>query len=120
MNGHPSPALLELIADRFKVLSEPARLSILHHLIGAERTVSELVERTGLGQANVSKHLSLLATHDFVRRRRDGAYVRYSLSNRDVARLCDIMCKGMDAAVTLRAEALANGAARRPAKRRTA
>ncbi len=51
---------LGLIAERFKALSEPSRLEILNTLREGERTVSEILEATGLGQANVSKHLQLL------------------------------------------------------------
>ena len=87
-----STELLVLIAGRFKVLAEPARLEILNSLKGGELTVTELVERTGLGQANVSKHLQLLLAHGFVQRRRDGLFVHYALADKDVLKLCDIMC----------------------------
>ena len=84
--------LLKLIAERFKALAEPARLEILNALRDGEMTVSELVEATGLGQANVSKHLQLLYTHGFVRRRKDGLFTFYVLADRSVLRLCDVMC----------------------------
>ena len=84
--------LLRLIAERFKALAEPARLEILNALRDGEMTVSDLVDATGLGQANVSKHLQLLYTHGFVRRRKDGLFVYYALADRSVLRLCDIMC----------------------------
>jgi DNA-binding transcriptional ArsR family regulator len=74
----PSPELLRLIAERFKVLAEPARLEILSALRAGEMTVSELVDATGLGQANVSKHLRLLLAHGFVRRRKDASDERCS------------------------------------------
>ena len=87
-----SPALIQLVAERFKVLAEPARLEILNVLRDGEMTVSELVERTGLGQANLSKHLQLLFTNGFVLRRKDGLFAYYSLADRDVFKLCDLMC----------------------------
>jgi DNA-binding transcriptional ArsR family regulator len=87
-----TPELLELIADRFKALSEPARLQILNCLRDGEMTVSELVERTGLGQANVSKHLQFLLGAGFVQRRKEGLFAYYGLAGKDVFRLCDIMC----------------------------
>ena len=65
-----TPELLELVAERFKALGEPARLTILNSLRRGEATVSELVEDTGMGQANVSKHLQLLHTLRFVARRK--------------------------------------------------
>lgn len=80
------------VADRFKALAEPTRLRILDALRGGELTVGELVERTGLNQANLSKHLQMLHTLHFVARRKDGLFVRYRLINNDVFVLCDIMC----------------------------
>ncbi len=87
-----SPELMELVADRFKALGDPARLSILSAIRHGERAVTELVEQTGLSQANVSKHLALLLRLGFVRRRRSGAYTYYALADKEVFRLCDIMC----------------------------
>lgn len=87
-----TPEVLELIAERFKALAEPARLQILNCLRMGELTVTELVEETGLGQANVSKHLQLLYSLRFVSRRRDGLFAYYSITDKQVFQLCDIMC----------------------------
>ena len=87
-----SPALFVMVADRFKVLAEPARLSILFALRRGERTVTALVEETGLSQANVSKHLRLLHAHGFVTRRKNSQYVHYRAADRAVFKLCDAMC----------------------------
>lgn len=86
------PPLMELVAERFKALGEPARLQILQALRGGERTVTELVEDTGLGQANVSKHLQLLHSLGFVERRKEGLHVHYQLAGEDIFRMCDLMC----------------------------
>ena len=87
-----TPELLELIADRFKALAEPARLRILNALREGEKTVSELMDETALGQANASKHLQLLYSLGFLDRRKEGLFVIYSLADQDVFNLCDIMC----------------------------
>jgi DNA-binding transcriptional ArsR family regulator len=84
--------LLTLVAERFKALSEPARLEILNLLREGEMTVGELVDATSLGQANVSKHLRLLFNMQFVTRRKDGLFVYYALADRSVFQLCDVMC----------------------------
>jgi ArsR family transcriptional regulator len=89
--------MLELVAERFKVLAEPVRLELLNYLRGGEMTVSELVEESGLAQANVSKHLRLLHASGFVTRRKDGLFVYYALADRGVFQLCDIMCERLDA-----------------------
>jgi DNA-binding transcriptional ArsR family regulator len=92
-----SPAMLALVADRLRALAEPARLQILQQLQEGERTVTELVQATGLGQANLSKHLQLLLGAGFVSRRKDGLFTRYRLADRDVLRVCEIMCGRLEA-----------------------
>jgi len=87
-----STTQLRLIAQRFKALAEPSRLEILSVLKGGERTVTEILDRTGLGQANVSKHLQLLHAAGFVTRRKVGVSTWYRLADADVFRLCDLMC----------------------------
>jgi DNA-binding transcriptional ArsR family regulator len=87
-----TPEVLELVAARFKALAEPTRLRILSVLREGERTVTDLVDETGLGQANVSKHLQILHDLRYVDRRREGLYTVYSLADEDVSALCDIVC----------------------------
>ena len=87
-----TPEMIELVAERFRALAEPAQLHIMQALRGGEQTVGELVAATGLGTANVSKHLQLLHGAGFVTRRKEGLYVYYGLAGEDVFRLCDIMC----------------------------
>jgi DNA-binding transcriptional ArsR family regulator len=84
--------LFDPVAERFRALGEPARLRILNALRGGEATVGELVEATGLTQANVSKHLQMLHHLGFVKRRKHGVFVYYGLADEDIFRLCDIMC----------------------------
>lgn len=99
--------LLALVAARFKALAEPARLEILNALRTGELTVGELVEDTGLGQANVSKHLQLLHGLGFVNRRKDGLFVYYGLADKTVFQLCDIMCGRIEAEAKARRKLLA-------------
>ena len=101
-----SPDVMVLVAERFKALAEPARLQILNTLRNGELTVSELVEETGLGQANVSKHLQLLHAMGFVSRRKDGLYVYYFIWDRSVFRLCDLMCGRLEAEMKTRRKLL--------------
>jgi DNA-binding transcriptional ArsR family regulator len=102
-----SPEQLDLIADRFRVLGEPARLHILSALRHGERNVSDLVHRTGYTQANLSKHLQLLLRLGFVERRKDGVSAYYSLADPDVFRLCDLMCGRLEKELRLRRKVLA-------------
>lgn len=104
-----TPELLTLIADRFRALAEPARLQILSALREGEKTVTQLVEETGLGQANVSKHLQVLHSLGFIARRKEGLFVHCSLVDKDVFRLCDIMCGRLETEVRSRRKLLATG-----------
>jgi ArsR family transcriptional regulator len=102
-----SPEMIELVADRFRALGEPVRLHIMQTLRDGEQTVGDLVDATGLGTANVSKHLQLLHGAGFVTRRKEGLYVYYGLAGQDVFRLCDIMCGRLEAETERRRKVLA-------------
>jgi DNA-binding transcriptional ArsR family regulator len=91
--GRLPAAMLDNLAERFKALAEPNRLAILSTLHAGELSVGELVDATGLGQANVSKHLDVLRRYGFVARRKDGLNVFYRVADEDVFRICDIMCR---------------------------
>ncbi len=100
------PELLELIAGRFKALAEPARLRILDVLREGERTVADLAAETGLGQANVSKHLQLLYGAGFVARRKVGPNVYYRLADEGVFELCAIVCERLKGTIRRQREAV--------------
>ena len=86
-----APEQLEAVARIFAVLSEASRLALLHTLRGGPRTVSELVEASGMRQANVSKHLGLPHHHGLVRRQREGSYVRYEVADPVVFAMCELV-----------------------------
>jgi DNA-binding transcriptional ArsR family regulator len=98
---------LALVAERFKVLAEPVRLQLLQALMRGERSVGELAERTGLSQANVSKHLQLLLVHDLVAKRKDGLFAFYRLADDTVFRLCELVCSRLETATRERQRRLA-------------
>jgi len=80
-------------ARRFKILSEPVRLELLNQMQQhGEMTVSELVEATGHQQANVSKHLGLMAREGLLSRRKEGLYVHYQISDPTLSALCMLVC----------------------------
>lgn len=102
-----TPEQIDLIAERFRALAEPARLHIMTALRAGEQTVGELAEATGFGTANVSKHLRILHTAGFVERRKEGLFVFYGLAGKDVFELCDIMCGRLEAEAASRRKVLA-------------
>ncbi len=84
---------LNLMAEKFRTLGDSTRLAILRTLMKGERNVTQVVEETGRNQANVSKHLKLLAEAGLVSRRKDGLQVFYKLDDPLVERLCSLVCE---------------------------
>jgi len=82
----------DAIAERFRALAEPMRLRLLNALRHREYTVGELAERTGGGQANVSKHLQVLHTQGFVARRKEGTTAFYRIIDPAVFSMCEMVC----------------------------
>lgn len=84
---------LDLMAEKFRMLADPTRLAILRTLMEGERNVTQVVEETGRNQANVSKHLKMLAEAGLVGRRKMGLQVFYTLDDPLVERLCKLVCE---------------------------
>jgi DNA-binding transcriptional ArsR family regulator len=93
---HPLPEpLIELVAQRFRVLGEPMRIKLLDRLRDGDATVSELQEALGASQQNVSKHLGILHSAGMVSRTKEGNRVVYAISDPSVFELCDQVCGGV-------------------------
>ena len=99
-----SAEALELVADRFKILSEPLRLRILHCLQSGEKSVGDLTDEVGASQPNVSKHLKLLQMSGIVDRRQEGNIVFYSIADDSIFTLCDLVCGSLSEHLKTRAE----------------
>ena len=80
------------VADYFKVLSEVSRLQVLCCLKAGAKNVTEIIEETGLGQANVSKHLKILAQAGIVTRQPRGVSVYYEITDPLIFELCELVC----------------------------
>lgn len=87
-----SGEVLEMLAERFKLFSEPMRLKLIYALMDGEKSVSELVRDTGGLQANVSKHLGMLLDAGVVGRRKQGLHTYYKITDASVYEICDLMC----------------------------
>jgi DNA-binding transcriptional ArsR family regulator len=64
-------------SDAFNAIAEPRRRDILTFLAYDERTVGEIVDRLGMEQPSVSKHLRVLKDVGLVSVRRDGRNMLY-------------------------------------------
>lgn len=65
--------------DAFQTLADPTRRLILATLLQGEQQVGEVVEKAGIHQSGVSRHLRLLHEAGFVAVRPDGQRRLYSL-----------------------------------------
>ena len=102
-----SPEALNLVAARFKVLSEPLRLRILQALEDGEMNVNEITEEVESSQPNVSKHLKVLQDAGLVGRRQEGTTIYCFVADESVLELCDVVCSSVRDRLQSQAEVLA-------------
>lgn len=82
---------LENIALHFRLLGEPMRLKILQAICKQPLAVNDIVSTVGATQANVSKHLSLLALAGILTRQKEGQCVYYGLKDELTLQLCELV-----------------------------
>ena len=117
-----SPDALEFVAARFRALGDPSRLRVLNVLMTGAYSVQELVDATGLSQTATSRQLAVLRAARIVDRRVQGKNAIYRVVDPSVARLCQIVCAGLEQRLAddlrvMARPALAPATARRPALR---
>ncbi|HUE95335.1 MAG TPA: metalloregulator ArsR/SmtB family transcription factor [Longimicrobiaceae bacterium] len=81
---------LALKAKIFRGFADPSRLAIVEALRDGSRTVSQIVEITGLTQSNVSNHLKCLLDCGLVSRKSDGRYGIYDLRDARLRQFLEI------------------------------
>ena len=95
-NKNLSIEALCLIANRFKLLSEPVRLQILHALRAGPMSVNELTNTVKTSQPNVSKHLKMLQSAGVLRREQEGNTVFYAIADDSIFTLCETVCDSLE------------------------
>ncbi len=83
--------LYKIHAEMCKVFSNPTRLEILNLLRDAELSVSGLIKKTKLSQANISQHLSIMKSKGIVTSNRIGKNIHYKLTNPKISIAFDII-----------------------------
>jgi len=86
---------LELVATRFRALSDPKRLRVLNLLMQGESSVQDLADAAGLEQPSVSRHLAHLRNEGIVQRRADGNRAIYRIHDPTIVEICEIVCGGL-------------------------
>lgn len=95
-NKKLSPDALTLIAGRFKLLSEPIRLQILHALRQGPMSVNELTAAVRTSQPNVSKHLKMLQSAGVLLREQEGNTAYYAIADESIFNLCETVCDSLE------------------------
>jgi DNA-binding transcriptional ArsR family regulator len=111
-----SPAALSMMANFFKVLSETSRLQILCSLKTGAKNVTEITEASGLGQANVSKHLKMLSQAGIVSKRQDGVCIYYQIANPFIFELCELVCDALSLQIQQQSQQFAQLEIMRPTR----
>ena len=106
--SHPLSAdLVELIAERFGALSEPARIRLLDRLREGEASVLDLTAAIGTTPQNVSKHLAVLRRAGIVARRKQGNFAYYAIVDERVFELCEMVCGSLERQLELLGQVVA-------------
>lgn len=108
-----SPAAIDLVAARFKVMGEPFRLGLLQALDRSEKSISALAEELGASQPSVSKHVKILHDSGLIARRQDGNTVYCSIADATVFELCEVVCSSLRERIARQNQSLSP---RRPAR----
>ena len=82
---------IEKASACLKVLAHPSRLQILCALKYGEQTVQDLEYLTGIRQATLSQHLSLLKSREVLASRREANYSYYRIANNRMLELFNLV-----------------------------
>lgn len=77
----PDDATASLIAETFKLISDPTRLKILYLLCHSEQCVNSIASVMDMSPPAVAHHLKLLKSSGLLSSRRDGKEVYYTLAD---------------------------------------
>jgi ArsR family transcriptional regulator len=83
--------LYRMQAEFCKGMSHPKRIQIIAVLKGGEKSVNELARLTGIPQANMSQHLSILRQLGLLVTRREGTNIYYSISDGRIVEACELV-----------------------------
>jgi len=117
-----SDALRQFKSEIFKGLANPTRIAIVEFLRDGEVSAGKLIRKLGIEQANASQHLAVLRAKRIVVGRKVGNQVYYSIRDRALIEVLDILRRyfyaQLSSAVTMLKEAAREEPKSRPGARR--
>jgi DNA-binding transcriptional ArsR family regulator len=106
--------LREYKASIFQALAHPTRIAIVEVLRDGEISTRAIQEQLGIEQANLSQHLAILRSRQIVSHRKEGNQVFYSLRNKVLLRVLDLMRRYFQGNLTEAVQMLGEIQAERP------
>ena len=76
-----------------KALAHPQRLMLMCHLAEGEKNVSELLELCDISQSQLSQFLKRMERERLLKLRKEGNFVFYSISDKNILKLIQSMHK---------------------------
>jgi ArsR family transcriptional regulator len=105
-----SDALRQFKSEIFQGLAHPTRIAIVELLRDGELSAGGLIEKLRIEQANASQHLAVLRAKQIVVSRKVGNQVYYSIRDRALIEVLDILRRyfyaQLDSTVTMLKEAV--------------
>jgi len=86
-----SDALRQFKSEIFQGLAHPTRIAIVELLREGELSAGSLIEKLSIEQANASQHLAVLRAKQIVLSRKVGNQVYYSIRDRALIEVLDIL-----------------------------
>ncbi len=83
--------LRQFKSEIFQGLANPTRIAIVELLRDRELSAGQLIEKLGIEQANASQHLAVLRAKRIVVGRKAGNQVYYSIRDRALIEVLDIL-----------------------------
>ena len=82
--------IYQVKADFFKTLGHPARIRVLELLRDGECSVAELIPGVGIEASHLSQQLGILRRANILQVRKEGAAVRYSVTDPRIFELLEV------------------------------
>ncbi len=89
----PDASIIIEIETILKMMANAQRLVMLCKLLPGKKSVSQLIDATGLSQSSVSQHLSKMRAHDIVATKREGQTIFYSIDRQDIRDILNTLCR---------------------------
>ena len=87
--------MIERVVERLRAIADETRVRLLLRLQQGPCNVTTLTDELAIGQASVSKHLSVLRQAGLVAVERRGTNSVYRIADESVFDMCRIVCDGV-------------------------